>query len=129
MTDLGTLGGSSSQAFAINPAGQVVGESATSDGDGHAFLWERGTMIDLGTLGGAGSVAIAINPSGVVLGSSTTDETGSESHPFVWKSGTMIDLGTDGFEINVVAINASGQVIGQAHTRGHGLQHAVLWTQ
>ena len=38
-TDLGTLGGSESMAFAINDAGQVVGNSATASGDLHVFLW------------------------------------------------------------------------------------------
>src|SRR3954467_4677418 len=37
-TDLGTLGGSSSSIAAINDSGQVVGQSATSSGNVHAFL-------------------------------------------------------------------------------------------
>ena len=42
--DLGTLGGNSADAAAINNNGQVVGNSGTKKGDslGHAFLWQAG---------------------------------------------------------------------------------------
>lgn len=52
MTDLGTLGGSVSEAFAINDAGQVVGRARVTDAPlvRHAFVWEQGTMTDLGTV-------------------------------------------------------------------------------
>jgi probable HAF family extracellular repeat protein len=39
MTDLGTLGGISAQAFAVNDRGQVVGTSALANGNVHAVLW------------------------------------------------------------------------------------------
>jgi probable HAF family extracellular repeat protein len=67
----GSLGGGSSEALAINERGPVVGQSTTSAGQWHAFLWERGTMIDLGTLGGASSVATLLNEKGQVAGFDT----------------------------------------------------------
>ena len=50
ITDLGTLGGRTSEALAINNKGQVVGRARLSDTPvvRHPFLWERGRMIDLG---------------------------------------------------------------------------------
>src|SRR5881275_76438 len=45
LLDLGTLGGSSSAAWGINEAGQVVGAAATATGAQHAFLYTNGMMI------------------------------------------------------------------------------------
>jgi uncharacterized membrane protein len=40
MTDLGTLGGNTSGATGISPAGQVMGSSnVTVGGESHATLW------------------------------------------------------------------------------------------
>ena len=69
ITDLGSLGGSS-YATGINNSGQVAGNSSTTDGHTHAFLYSEGNMTDLGTLGGYGSWAYGINDSGQVVGDS-----------------------------------------------------------
>jgi len=41
ITDLGTLQGDKSSAYAINSAGEIVGQSSTSSGAEHAFLYTR----------------------------------------------------------------------------------------
>ena len=85
VSDLRTLGGSSSVGMGINDFGQVVGESSTVSGlTTHAFLWTKGKgMHDLGTLGGCYSQAEAINLFGhVVGGSSRQDATFPSSMPF-----------------------------------------------
>src|SRR5207247_7702747 len=62
ITDIGTLGGDSSEAAAVNSLGDVVGAATTSAGASHAFLRRNGQMFDLGTLpGGSTSYATAIN--------------------------------------------------------------------
>jgi probable HAF family extracellular repeat protein len=50
LTDLGTLGGSSSLANSINNAGQIVGRSAIAAGPAHAFIYASGQMLDLNSL-------------------------------------------------------------------------------
>src|SRR4051794_10268676 len=55
ITDLGTMGGVSSEAWRINNRGQVIG-SITLTPDRltfHAFLWQDGVVTDLGSLGGS----------------------------------------------------------------------------
>src|SRR6266581_4865549 len=95
IVDLGSLGGDTSEARAINARSQVVGFSQTSSGTKHAFVWENGVMSDLGTLGGDYSNAVAINSRGDIAGVST-DATGS-MRAVLWRNELMQDLGPVSF--------------------------------
>ena len=94
LTDLGTLGGTSSEGVALNASGQATGFSTTAGGETHAFRWDGTTMLDLGTLGGANSRGRAINASGQVTGPS--ERTDGATHAFLWDGTMLQDLGSLG---------------------------------
>jgi probable HAF family extracellular repeat protein len=72
MRDLGTLGGSKSDAIAINERGQIVGVSEVKYPRSHAFLWQNGKMTDLGALRAQDQFAEprGINARGQIIGES-----------------------------------------------------------
>jgi probable HAF family extracellular repeat protein len=131
ITELGTLGGSTSDARGINSSGQVVGAADTVSGSEHTYLWSSGKMQDLGTLGGAGSGATAINDAGQVIGSA--DVAGGGYHAFVGTESGLLDLGTLPGDKSSIAygMNAAGQVVGTSLTvKDNGsimATRAVLW--
>jgi len=116
--DLGTLGGSSSYATGINDSGQVIGDSYTSAGEQHAFLYDEGAtpkMQDLGTLGGSSSYATGINDSGQVVGDSYTSA--GEQHAFLYDStngmkdlNDLISANSGETIYEATAINTDGKI-------------------
>ncbi|MDD1620966.1 MAG: autotransporter domain-containing protein [Methylococcaceae bacterium] len=118
--NIGTLGGNSSNAYAINNLGQVVGTAGTGAAT-HAFYWQSGQegLVDIGTLGGNSSTAWAINNLRQVVGEA---DTGAATHAFIWQNGQIRDLSlaSPGNSI-AYGINDDGLVVGQANSR------ASLW--
>jgi probable HAF family extracellular repeat protein len=133
--DLGTLGGGTSKASAINDFGIVVGESKTSSNQTHAFIYSDGVMIDLlGDKGGIFSAAYDINDSGQILGEYSSN-TFSQTHSFLYdlEADTFTDLKflpeviNAGFNYFVAsAINDLGQIIGYGANKNTGIQQALL---
>src|SRR5271154_2271492 len=114
VTDLGTLGGSSTVAFGINSSGSAVGWGETSTGDIGAFAFGSGPMQGLaGLAGSTDTYAYGINSSGTVVGISYIN---GQAHGEMWSGTQTTDLGTGVF---ATGINDAGEVIG-----GNG--HAFL---
>jgi probable HAF family extracellular repeat protein len=112
LTDLGTLGESTSVAVAINDHGQVVGNTRTATGESHAVLWEHGRITDLGP-----GEANDIDNHGVIVGR-------GESRACRWIGHRRIDFGSE--DSRAQAINERGQIVGGSQVAGEP-GHAVLW--
>jgi probable HAF family extracellular repeat protein len=142
VTDLGTLGGSFGEAYGVNNAGQVVGESFVSNGVMHGFGWDNTDgMGDLGVLtGGTRSMVRAINNNDQAIGWSSTDGA-SYDHACFWGEvpsrplkanitdilGEPYDLGTLGGSYSqAFGMNDSSQVVGTAETSA-GAWNAFVW--
>ncbi|MDP2311174.1 MAG: hypothetical protein Q8P18_34455 [Pseudomonadota bacterium] len=129
VVELGTLGGRSAAAAAINERGQVAGVSSLEGPEQHAFVWENGQMRDLGTLGGRHSFAWDISERGEIVGGAQDDQ--GRTHAVMWSAaGQIKDLGVlEGGEASfAIAVNEKGQAAGFSQTVD-GETHAVLWEE
>jgi probable HAF family extracellular repeat protein len=130
LTDLGTFGGTSSEAYAVNTDGSViVGYALNGVGLSRAFRWTTAGLIDMGTLGGSTAAANGVNADGsVVVGEAATSQ--AVNHAFRWTTAGMADLGTlGGSTSSAQAVNADGSVVvGYAGTSGNAAMHAFRWT-
>jgi probable HAF family extracellular repeat protein len=138
--DLGNLGGVGpgwgNWAYDINNLGQAVGESGTSDGTFHAFLWSPATLMqDLGTVqDDSASAALAINDLGDITGISFPASPTASPRAFIRPhGGTMLDLnslvsgGSGLYLFSACSINSLGEIIGLA-VDAQGNAHGYLAT-
>jgi probable HAF family extracellular repeat protein len=148
ISDLGTLGGTSSLGTGVNDLGQVTGFAQRAKLDPfsivglgtqtRAFLWQNGKMQDLGTLGGPDSFAQYVNNNGQIAGVSYTSYTPDPNtglpplDPFLWQDGKMKDLGNLGGTNDFIGpflfgLNKDGEVTGTMALTGDQIYHAFLW--
>ncbi|QOV90286.1 hypothetical protein [Humisphaera borealis] len=132
VTDLGTLGGATSDGVGINNTGQAaVTADLTADGSGsssrRAALRTGGGLTDLGTFGGPDSFAAGLNASGNVTG--TAIDGSNASRAFFFNGTSKTNLGTLGGSFSIgTAINDSDQVVGSSQDEDEfGPEHAFLW--
>jgi probable HAF family extracellular repeat protein len=110
LTDLGTLGGSSSIAYWLNSLGEAVGGAYTPNNESfRATLWRNGQITDLGTLpGDCFSIAFGVNSKGQIVGQSFSCDF-STTRAVLWDKGSMIDPNA---AIGGANINERGEIAG-----------------
>jgi len=120
VTDIGSLGGSSTYPTAINNAGHVVGYGTTSTGDTRAFFWTQGSgMQNLGVIGSGSSKALDINNNDQIVGN-TSDQA------FRWTSSTNMTLIDSTHNGSANRINDGDVVIGTQVNSS--INSAVQWS-
>ncbi len=129
ITDLGTLGGTSSSADSISELGDiVVGRAQTTNDEAeHAVYWDSLGIHDLGTLGGTDSYSLILNDSHQIVGASQLS--GDDvSHAALWNGlgAPSVDLGSLGGDSIAWFINNAGTIVGES-TMADGTTHATLW--
>jgi probable HAF family extracellular repeat protein len=144
MSDLGTLGGSESQATLLNDGGQVAGTSVTALGELHAFLWEDGRMTDL-TVGGSDqpcycyAAPLGLNEHGQIVGGEArwvpSPPPGNPvliADAVLWENGAKTIIAT-GDEVSYYVperINDRGEISGtHVPTDSHGVTNAFFWRE
>jgi probable HAF family extracellular repeat protein len=127
VTDLGTLGGASSEALGINTSGEIVGDSYSAANFMHAVAWNNLEIKDLDPLLGInnGGTAYAVNDAGESVGEISYL---FSYHATLWEqSGRSQDLSPNDFYATASAINASGQIAGELATTKNAPIYAAFW--
>jgi hypothetical protein len=129
---LGTLGGTGSDAYDINTAGDAVGNATRSGGHGiGAFIWHPGdsslTDLDPTRAFGLNTFATGINDNNEVVGSI------AGGGAFVWDSvngirnlQTLIDPASPFTLTDAKDVNDNGWIIGTATDSNNGFSYAVI---
>jgi probable HAF family extracellular repeat protein len=137
-TLLGDLGGTYTQASAINTLGEIVGESTSPDGQMRPFLWNPnsapgGTLTDLGFFAGVDIQVVDRNANGTIVGAVRSTPSTLQT-AFVWRSAggfaLLPDLGAppagDGIVSYATGVNDAGVIVGFVNTASFGVR-AVRW--
>jgi uncharacterized membrane protein len=119
-------GASSTIAFAITAAGDIVGDYSTTvgpcttvpDAGCHGFLLSKGTFTTIDVPGAFGTTARGISPEGTIVGF-YLNATGF--HGFMFSNDAFITLNIDAPESLIFSINPAGSIVGASN---HGF---LLW--
>jgi probable HAF family extracellular repeat protein len=128
VTDLGTLGGSFSDALMFSGSGVIAGYATTAPSVKHAVLWDDQGITDLGAPAGfVVSSAVAVNGAGQVAGNGEGSQ--SEYRAYLWESETWTPLGALPGRTDSIArdIDSAGRIVGGSFTPGGGNGAAFLW--
>ncbi len=152
--DVGTLGGESSAATAVNNLGEVVGGASNGKPDqqsmlssdlfifgpfpantqSRAFLWKGGLLHDLGTLGGPDSMAIFNNDRGQVVGISYLSDVIAPTlgvppiGTFLWEHGKLRNIGGfGGSQTGPQWLNQKGEIVGTSLLPGDQVTRSFIW--
>src|SRR3989442_10020811 len=111
VSNLASLGGTSSGGNSINDQSWVAGYSRLPDRNRHATLWRSGALTNLGTLGGPNSSVTwnVKNTAGIIVGISqtaTTPEPNGES----WSSAAFYSTPNNVGYINLGFVWQHGQM-------------------
>ncbi len=130
VVDLGTLGGETSGASAVNSSGTAVGTSETTRGITRAFIGSAETgMSPLGGIPSswANSVATGINNAGTVVGV-VHDAGNVDRRGFIVQDGQYLEMGTLGGRTSAaLAINDLNQIVGVSSIPGDSSEQAFLY--
>jgi len=115
-TDLGTFGGTHSDALDVNDNGDVVGWAEEAGGVRHAFLLRGGNTIKqhvTGEFGSHASSANGINNLGWIVGHYEPPQGSAYAKAFVWIEGLPLKTLEPNFDYSkAYAINMTGRIAG-----------------
>jgi len=135
LTDLGTLGGTESFAYAINDAGLIVGVSRLKGDSGtHAFLYDKGKMTDLyplnsqnvTTVGPTGINNLGQIASGVIVNNVYSPALYNAKTHKITPLGSLGGVTSYGFNGAATSVNNSGQAVGYSYIDDLN-RHAFLY--